>query len=94
MLRETIEKHPEVMSSDYGIYPDFHRIADICIGSKCYRVCRQISEGEKITLSLIDEPISDVPGVPIWLEAEKLKEWARSEEDDPSQGPIDWEQYR
>ena len=72
----------------------FHRIADICVGSKCYRVSRQISKGEKITLSLIDNVKDDISGVPIWLEGEKLKEWAQAEEEDPSQGPTDWEKYR
>lgn len=88
-----IDEHPEILTSVYGDYPDFHRVVDVSIGGRHYRVCRQISKDENLTLSFIDEP-SDIAGVPIWLEGEKLREWAKSEENDPSDQPIDWEKYR
>jgi hypothetical protein len=88
-----LDQHPEIVTSVYGDYPDFHRVMDVSIGGKYYRVCRQISKDESLTLSVVDEP-SDVAGVPIWLEGEKLRQWAKSEEDDPSDQPIDWERYR
>ncbi|RCS56456.1 hypothetical protein [Parvibium lacunae] len=88
-----IDEHPEIVTSVYGDYPDFHRVVDVVIGGKYYRVCRQISNDERLTLSVIDEP-SDVSGVPIWLEGEKLRKWAEAEEEDPSDEPVDWEKYR
>lgn len=92
-LISIINAHPEIVMSSFGDYPDLHRIVDICVGGKCYRVCRQISTGEKLTLSLVDKALDD-PGVPIWLEGEKLKKWAKSEEDNPSDEPTDWDSYR
>jgi hypothetical protein len=86
--------HPELVSSEYGEYPDFHRIADIRLGAKCYRVCRQISKDEQLTFMQIDELMDDMAGVPIWLEGEKLKEWAEAEEDGEVEIPVDWENYR
>ena len=92
-LRLLIDENPEVIESGCGDYPDFHRVVDINIGNKHYRVCRQISADEKITLSSIEKAL-DETGVPIWLEGEKLRQWAKAEEDDPSDEPVDWENYR
>ena len=88
-----ITKYPEVIATASGEYPDSHRIADVCIQNKNYRVCRQISDDEKLTLALIDEP-SDAPGVPIWLEGEELRRWAKSELENPADEPTDWESFR
>jgi hypothetical protein len=92
-LQSLVDEHPEIISPSLGDYPDTHRIVDVRIGDAHYRVCRQISTGEKLTLSLVDEAFDD-PGVPIWLKGEKLKKWAVAEEDDPSDEPTDWEAYR
>ena len=91
-LLAILEEHPEVVSTEYGEYPDFHRITDVHLGSKIYRVCRQISQDEKLTFIEIDELSDQVPGVPLWLEGEKLKAWA--EEDSDTDEPVDWESYR
>jgi hypothetical protein len=92
-IQSIIAAHPEIVTSSYGDYPDTHRVVDIRIGNKRYRVCRQISTGEKLTLSLIDEVMDD-PGVPLWLDGEKLRAWAKSEEESPSDESIDWENYK
>jgi hypothetical protein len=92
-LKSLIDLHPEVVAINVGDYPDCHRIVDIRIGGKSYRVCRQISADERSTLTEIDKVLEE-PGVPIWLEGEMLEKWARSEEDNPSDGPCDWESYR
>ena len=87
-----LEESPEVVSAEYGEYPDFHRITDIQLGSKFYRVCRQISQNEKLTFMDIDELMDQAPGVPLWLEGEKLKAWAENDSD--TDEPVDWESYR
>lgn len=92
-LGSIIKDHPEIITSSYGEYPDCHRIVDVCLEHKHYRICRQISAGEKLTVSSIDEALDDL-GVPIWLDGDQLIKWAKSEEDNPSDGPIDWEIYR
>jgi hypothetical protein len=93
-LLAILEEYPEAVSAEYGEYPDFHRITDIQLGSKIYRVCRQISQNEKLTFMAIDELRDQVSGVPLWLEGEKLKAWAEAEEDDSTDEPVDWESYR
>lgn len=93
LLQSIIAAHPEIVTSNYGEYPDTHRVVDVCIGNKKYRVCRQISNGEKLTFSSIDEVMDD-SGVPLWLTGEKLMIWAKSEEENPSDEPTDWESFR
>lgn len=92
-LESLIDSHPEAVARKSGDYPDFHRIVDIQIGTKHYRICRQISAGEVLTVLPIEEAL-DSPGVPIWLQGEKLRSWARIEEENPSDDPTDWELYR
>ena len=93
IIKNIINNNPEIFISKHGEYPDFHRIVDISLGGKSYRVCREISSGEKLTFSLIDKP-SDIPGVPIWLEGEKLKLWAKLEEENHSDVQTDWDIYK
>jgi hypothetical protein len=83
---------PEIISVNHGEYPDVHRLMDFQLGRKSFRVCRQISQGENITLTPLDDP-SDTPGVPLWLTGEKLMLWAAHEKENPSDGPTDWSKY-
>ena len=92
-LELLVESHPELIAKNFGDYPDFHRVVDVQIGDKHYRICRQISAGESLTFSPIDKA-RDEPGVPIWLEGEKLKAWAHDEVENPSDDPTDWDVYR
>jgi hypothetical protein len=92
-LSALIANHPELCTTQAGEYPNFHRILDIWVGGRFFRVCRQISHGEALVAVPIDEP-SDVPGVPLWLTGEKLREWAVDEEENPSDEPTDWNKYR
>jgi hypothetical protein len=92
-LKNIIDIYPATVSSMSGDYPDMHRVMDLIVGNKCYRVCRIISQNEKLILVEINE-IMDSPGVPLWLCGEKLLEWAFSEEENPSSDPVDWEYFR
>ena len=92
-LRQVLSAHPEVISEEHGEYPDVHRLVDLRVGERNFRVCRQISQGELITLVPIGE-LFDTPGVPLWLTGEKLTLWATNEEESPSDEPTDWSQYR
>jgi hypothetical protein len=92
-LKNIIDIHPEIVGPMSGDYPDMHRVMDLMVGNKCYRVCRIISQNEKLILFEIDK-IMDNPGVPLWLCGEKLLEWALSEEENPSSDPVDWEYFR
>jgi hypothetical protein len=93
VLRSMIAVHSEIFATSYGDYPDTHRIIDFCIDNQYFRVCRQISTGEKLYLLPIDEATNG-SGVPLWLVGEKLLEWAKSEADEPSDEPTDWERWR
>ncbi|WP_159674593.1 hypothetical protein [Andreprevotia sp. IGB-42] len=92
-LRQALTAHPEVISAEYGEYPDMHRLVDLRIGGRNFRVCRQISQRESITLIPIEDLV-DTPGVPLWLTGEKLVVWATDEEENPSDEPTDWDRYR
>jgi hypothetical protein len=92
-LRNLISAHSEIISREFGEYPDVHRLADIKIGGQGFRICRQISQDESITLVPIEE-IFDTPGVPLWLTGEKLLLWASNETENPSDEPTDWDPYR
>ncbi|WP_212796274.1 hypothetical protein [Pseudomonas sp. St316] len=92
-LRKVLIPNPEVITEEYGEYPDVHRLVDIRIGDRNFRVCRKISQGELITLTPIEE-LFDTPGVPIWLTGDKLTLWATDEKEDPSDEPTDWSRYR
>ena len=94
-IKEIIKNYPEVITSLDGDFPDLHRIFDISIGFRSYRICRKISECEKLTLSLIkNDASSDVEGAPICLTGDKLRVWAESEVENPSKEAIDWEVWR
>lgn len=92
-LQQVIAANPEIISTEYGEYPDVHRLVDVRIGGRNFRVCRQISRGELITLTHIED-LFDAPGVPLWLTGEKLVLWAADEEENPSDEPTDWDRYR
>jgi len=92
-LNQIITAHPEVISEEYGEYPDVHRLVDLRIANRNFRACRQISKGESITLTPIEE-LFDTPRVPLWLMGEKLALWATDEEEYPSDDPTDWDRYR
>ncbi|MBB5020610.1 hypothetical protein HNQ59_003935 [Chitinivorax tropicus] len=92
-LRQILNAHPEVISAEYGEYPDMHRLMDLRIGDRNFRLCRQISQQESITLIPIEE-LFDTPGVPLWLTGGKLVLWATDEKENPSDEPIDWNRYR
>lgn len=93
LLENIIKRNPEIITTKSGEIPDFHRIMDIKIKGKFYRLCREISNNESLLLKLTNVP-SDVDGVPFWLQGEKLKSWANEELENPSDGPIEWDKYR
>jgi hypothetical protein len=91
-LFEVLSTHPEIFSGKYGEYPDVHRLIDLRVGARGFRVCRQISQGELITLVPIEE-VFNTSGVPLWLTGEKLVLWAIDEKESPSDEPTDWSRY-
>lgn len=42
-LFKVLSIHPEIISEKYGEYPDVHRLIDLRVGERGFRVCRQIS---------------------------------------------------
>lgn len=76
-----------------GEYPWLHRISDIQLSNKWYRVIRFVDEAEQVFIQDCDTPSAE-PGVPYWLQGDALRRWIRDEEEAPAKGPIDWEQYR
>ncbi|ALV08952.1 hypothetical protein [Roseateles depolymerans] len=92
-IGEIIASNPDLVSFNCGDYPDVHRVMDLQLNGKSFRVCRQLSRAENITLTPIDEP-SETPGVPLWLTGERLMRWATDETENPADEPTDWSKYR
>ena len=90
---EALPRHS--LSNDVE-YPEVHRICDIRLLGKTFRVCRlvDVDDGE---VRVFIEPTSfasDEPGVPYWLQGERLLGWIRDETESPSKGPVNWDAYR
>ena len=93
-VQAVIDAHPALIRDDGGEYPDFHRILDLVIDGRSFRVCRWISNGERLSLVPTERAQPSVSGVPLWLSGQRLRDWAQEEEEEPSQDATDWEQYR
>ena len=93
-MQAAIDAHPELISESAGEYPDFHRVMDLVVGGRSFRVCRWISKGEMLLLVPTKRADPSNAGVPLWLSRDRLRDWAEEEEENPSQDATDWEEYR
>jgi hypothetical protein len=78
-------------------FPFVHRICDLEVLGKSYRICRVVDIDAR-TAKLYVNPLGasirdDTPGVPFSLEGEPLFRWVLNERDTPSKGPVDWSVY-
>jgi len=88
-----IRANPDVQVACGHSFPDLHRIQDLILEDRRYRLLRCVTCGERLVL----EPLSQEPGepgVPLWLSGDALLYWACREKKYPSEGPIDWEAIR
>jgi hypothetical protein len=78
-------------------YPIHHRLCDIELGGRGYRVTRlvDLDDGrERLFIEPTDVPHYGETGVPYWLQGSGLIRWIRDEEALPTDDEIDWESYR
>lgn len=98
-LLTAIEKHSITLPRDQA-YPFLHRICDIEIDSRFFRVVRAADEDETVYIVQCETPSIDRPGVPYWLKGEKLRLWIDLElgneenEDYDSESETNWEVFR
>ncbi len=81
-------------------YPYAHRICDIELARKAFRVVRLADENESLYIYPCETPSFGNDGVPYWLKGETLREWVRLETEDElsddyePESPTDWERFR
>jgi hypothetical protein len=78
-------------------YPELHRICDIDLCGRAYRVLRYVDRAggdPELFLVPTDVPGLDQPGVPYWLQGNALIQWIHDEIERPAEDQVDWEQYR
>ena len=92
-----IAAHPQSMRGCGHEYPHLHRICDVQLGGKLFRVGRCLTCAEELSFEPIDVAIAhlDEAGVPYWLTGMKLANWVDEmmRDGDPKEA-IDWERYR
>lgn len=77
-------------------YPYVHRICDIKLNGKPFRVVRVVDIKKKVIMLSINPtntPRFQESGVPYELKGEKLFKWIEAEEENPSKEDTDWNVY-
>jgi hypothetical protein len=91
-----IEAHPESMTACSHEYPHMHRICDIILNEKAFRVTRCVSCGEELSFPPITSDIAQCggSGVPYWLSGAKLSQWVEDVTSHDPEEAADWHKYR
>jgi hypothetical protein len=89
-----LREHPEAAVHCGHDYPQLHRVMDVMLDGKPYRLLRCATCGEELTLAPLDASAATSEGVPYWLNGVKLLDWVEDERRSPAEEPVDWERYR
>jgi len=89
-----LRSNPDVQVPCAHAYPFLHRIQDLVLEGRPYRLLRCATCADRLVLEPSSQEAMESPGVPLWLIGEALLYWARREKNYPSEGPIDWEAIR
>lgn len=91
-----IEAHPQSMQACGHEYPHLHRISDIVLNGRAFRVTRCFACGEELSFLPIssDTAAPKLGGVPYWLSGAKLGQWIEDESREDPEEDVDWEKYR
>jgi hypothetical protein len=98
-LHAFIEAHPKSMTDCGHEYPYLHRVCDVRLGGRPFRVGRCITCGEELSFTPVNECLArvGVAGVPYWLSGAKLAQWVEQEVNGgPDWKParaVDWKRY-
>jgi hypothetical protein len=94
-LLELLDRHPELQAACDHKYPFAHRIRDLSLGDRYFRLGRCILCGERLFLAPIDREIyMEEEGAPLWLTGKGLRDWAKHEDRQPMKDSVNWEDYR
>jgi hypothetical protein len=94
-LAQLLDKNLAAKEGCSHRYPWNHRLDDVKIGDQAYRVSRCVTCGEQLTFTPIAmSAINPEPGVPTWLTGDALRRWVSEEEEQPAEGPVNWEVQR
>ena len=97
LLADFVIGHPQAQEVCAHEYPYLHRICDLTLYDKRFRVlrciaCNGIAGNERLMFKPIDVEYSGKSGVPYWLSGEGLRKWAEAEEEvEGSTEPEDYE---
>jgi hypothetical protein len=95
VLLSFIESNPALKKLPALGYPQLHRIRDIVLCGRSFRVMRAVlADSEQLFFSDITDPNLEAAGVPDWLTGEKLKAWIQAEEVSPSKDRVNWDTFR
>ena len=93
---EAISQHGGRAPSDDVDYPHSHRICDVTLDSRGFRICRVYDVDDRSSRLFVfpSDYVSDHTGVPFWLTGDALHRWVVDEAESPAKAEIDWEQFR
>ena len=76
-------------------FPEHHRICDIIVKDRAFRITRCAACHENIYVSDIDVAIAheEETGVPLELRGEALRQWIEYEKESPSKEEVDWKYW-
>ncbi len=94
-LSAFLAEHPSLTTECGHPYPYFHRVLDLSLGGKPFRLGRCVRCGERLTLTPIDPSVANlqVAGVPLEFKGEALRKWVEKEAKSPAKEAIDWDHY-
>lgn len=92
-LLSFIEANSHHMVACGHAYPQLHRICDVSLERKAFRVTRCLTCGLSFR-SISSDIASEHAGVPWWLKGEKLARWVNDVSEMDPEEDTDWEQYR
>ncbi len=90
------DAHPQSMADCGHEYPSVHRVCDISLDGKAFRVTRCFTCGEALSFRPIPPEIAgpNESGVPYWLSGDKLAQWVKDVSSDDPKDDTDWERYK
>jgi hypothetical protein len=95
-LLASVDGDAPVLRPKQEEYPELHRLRDVEIGGRAYRVLRlaKLNRTEdRLFIEVTDFHNFDAEGVPYGLQGEALRRWIRDEIASPTKAEKDWSRY-
>ncbi|MGV3722843.1 MAG: hypothetical protein ACO1SX_18215 [Actinomycetota bacterium] len=96
-LLASVHTQPPVSTAGLPDYPAHHRICDVKLQGKAYRLTRVMnmeSGHEQLYIEPTDFPAYEHEGVPYRLNGEALRRWIIDEQKQAAKEEVDWDEWR